>query len=181
MTTDNTRTRLQTYIEQHPGQHFNALVRSLDLAPGQVQYHLKHLHTNEVVVRAEFYGRTHYYPPSYDAWERGVFALARRETARDIIFDLLEYGPAAPDAVADRVGIARSTLEWHLDHLCEQNVAQKRRDSRNRVTLVLVRPTDTIELLERIEPSLPERLVDRFERLLDPLLHGSSSLADQTE
>lgn len=181
MTTDNTRTKIRTYIEQHPGQHFNALVRRLDLAPGQVQYHLKRLHGNKAVVRAKFYGQTHYYPPAYDAWERGVLALARRETARDIIFDLLEYGPAAPGEVVDRVGIARSTLEWHLDHLCEQNVVRKRRDSRNRVTLVLVRPKDTIELLKRIEPSLSGRLVDRFERLLDQLLHEPSSLADQTE
>ncbi|WP_435181413.1 winged helix-turn-helix transcriptional regulator [Halorussus sp. AFM4] len=165
-----TRTRLQSHIETHPGQHFNALVRDLDLAPGQVQYHIQRLCTEDAVVQAEYYGKTHYYPPEIGEWERGVLALARRETARDVMFDLLEHSPCSPSEVAERVGIARSTLEWHLDHLVEQNIVHKQRDHRNRVTLELTEPEQTVELLNTIEPSLPARLVDRFERLVDQLL-----------
>lgn len=83
---------------------------------------------------------------------------------------LLEHEPTGPATVADDLGIARSTLEWHLDHLTEQDLVQKQRDSRNRVTLVLARPTETATLLRKITPSLPERMVDRFTRLVDNLL-----------
>lgn len=169
---DGTRARIRTRIEAHPGLHFNGLVRELDLAPGQIQYHLRSLLDAGAVVREEYYGRTHYYPPACDDWNRGILALARRETARDVLFDLLERGPSRPGDVADRVGVARSTLEWHLDHLVEQDVVRKRRDSRNRVTLVLARPEATVELLAAVEPALPERLVDRFERLVDALVSG---------
>jgi DNA-binding MarR family transcriptional regulator len=72
--------------------------------------------------------------------------------------------------VAEDLGIARSTLEWHLDHLVEQDVAEKKRDERGRVTLVLTRPAATVELLAAVSPSLPERFVDRFARLVDGLL-----------
>lgn len=170
MTRTTTREALRSHVERHPGHHFNALVRDLDLAPGQVQYHLRRLRKDGSVIEEAYYGQTHYYPPEVDAWERGLLALVRRETARDVLFDLLEHGPHGPGEVADRVGIARSTLEWHVDHLVEQDVVRKERDSANRVTLELVAPERTVELLDAVEPSLPERLVDRFERLLDGLL-----------
>jgi predicted transcriptional regulator len=174
MTGTTTRETLRSHVERHPGRHFNALVRNMDLAPGQVQYHLRHLRDEETVVEEQYYGQTHYYPPKLDSWERGLLALVRRETARDVLFDLLENGPDGPGAVADRVGIARSTLEWHLDHLVEQDVVRKKRDSANRVTLELVAPERTVELLDTVEPSFPERLMDRFERLLDGLLAENS-------
>lgn len=161
------RERLHDRIVASPGEHFNELVRTLDLAPGQVQYHLKKLEGETRVVEEHLYGRTHYYPPRYDAWERRAIAVIRRETARDVLFYLLEQGPSSPTEVADALDIARSTLEWHLDHLTEQRLVQKERDARNRVTLVAAKPTETLDLLQDITPTLPERMIDRFTRLVD--------------
>lgn len=175
MTEEHTRTRIYRHIESHPGVHFNELVRTLDIANGQVQYHTHRLLGENAIAREEFYGRTHYYPPEYAGWSRGFLALARRETTRDILFDLLEHGPARPNGVASRVGIARSTLEWHLAHLVEQNVIEKRRDAHDHVTLTLHRQEAMLDLLQTIEPSLPERLVDRFERLLDHFLDDTDT------
>ena len=164
------RARIDEFVAANPGVHFNQIVRDLDLAPGQVQYHVRRLVGDRSVRREEFYGRTHYYPPTCDAWERGALSLARRETARDVLYYLLENGGAAPEAVASAIGVARSTLEWHVDHLVEQALVKKARDDQNRVTLVLLEPERTLEVLSTVEPSLPERLVDRFDRLLDVLL-----------
>lgn len=168
-----TRDQIARYVSSHPGVHFNHLVTALDLAPGQVQYHLRRLLDSDVLVREELYGRTHYYSPEYDDWERGVLALVRRETAREILAYLIEHGSSRPGAVADNLDIARSTLEWHLDHLIEQQVVEKRRFTPNRVTLELARPEETGRLLGAVAPSLPERLVDRFTRLVDQLLEDA--------
>ncbi|AFK17906.1 winged helix-turn-helix transcriptional regulator [Haloferax mediterranei ATCC 33500] len=167
-----TRTRVADHIKHNPGVHFNELVRALDLAPGQVQHHVRRLLSDETVRRTEFYGRTHYFPPEFDDWERGALALVRRETARDILGHLLEHGDARPDDVADAIGVARSTLEWHLDHLTERDLVEKERDLHNRVTLVLTHPKRTTKLLDEVSPSLPERFVDRFDRLIDALVEG---------
>lgn len=166
----DTRERIADRIHSEPGIHFNALVRRLDLAPGQVQYHLRHVLGNEGLVDEHLYGRTHYYPAEYDAWERHALALLRRETAADIVAYLLEHGPTPPKPVAADLDIARSTLEWHLDRLTEQCLVTKERDARNHVTLSLTRPTETIQLLHEADPSLFERMVDRFTRLVDQLL-----------
>lgn len=167
----DTRTRIADCIRARPGVHFNDLVRRLDLAPGQVQHHLKRLLSEETLVAEELYGRTHYYPPEFDPWERRVLALVRRETPRDVVACLLDRGGSAPPSeVADAVGIARSTLEWHLDNLTESDVVSKSYDERGRVTLRLTRPDRTADLLATVSPSLPGRFVDRFTRLVDDLL-----------
>jgi predicted transcriptional regulator len=161
------RERIQRYVAAHPGVHFNRLVRDLDLAAGQVQHHLEKLRRDDAVVAEPLYGRTHYYTPDYGPWERGALAVVRRETARDVLLHLIEHGPSAPGSVASALDVARSTLEWHLEHLTEQGLVEKRRGDDGRVTLALVRPEETVRLLRLIEPSLPERLVDRFTRLVD--------------
>lgn len=165
-----TRDRIATHIRAHPGVHFSELVRSLDLAPGQVQYHLKTLLSRGTFVEEPLYGRTHYYPAGYDRWERQALALLRRETARDVIAVVLDEGPVSPGTVAERLDIARSTLEWHLDRLVDEGIVTKRRDERDRVTVVPERPDETVRLLREADPTLLARMVDRFTRLVDRLL-----------
>jgi predicted transcriptional regulator len=150
--------------------HFSALQSDLDLARGQLQYHLKKLRRQDEIVDEHLYGQTHYYTPDYSEGERGALAVIRRETSRDILFYLLEQDEARPAAVTNALGIARSTLEWHLDRLVEQSLVEKHRDERNHVSIAVTKPEETVRLLETITPSLSERMVDRFTRLVDSFL-----------
>lgn len=95
-TMTETRATIADAVRAHPGIHFNELVRTLDLANGQVQYHLGRLRDEGSVVAERLYGRTHYYPPGYDEWERRALALLRRETAGDVVAYLLANGPTPP-------------------------------------------------------------------------------------
>lgn len=169
-----TRAAIRAHIHDDAGIHFNELVRESEYAPGQVQYHIRRLIDAGEVVRTEFYGRTHYYPPSHDEWEQGTLALFRRETARSIVVELIDKEPAAPVDVADRLDIARSTLEHHLDHLVEQDVVEKHYDERNRVTLTLRNRERTATMLTAVTPRVSDRFVDRFTRLVDDLLERAT-------
>ncbi|MBZ6494384.1 winged helix-turn-helix transcriptional regulator [Natrinema longum] len=169
----DTRQQIQARIGTNAGVHFNELVRESDFAPGQVQYHVRRLLDDDRLVREEFYGRTHYYPPEYDEWERAALALFRRETAREIVVYLIEHEPAAPDDITAALDIARSTLEYHLDRLVDHDLVEKRYDERNRVTLELAAPEATGRLLATVTPTVPDRLLDRFTRLVDELLAGT--------
>lgn len=165
-----TRARIEAAVATDPGIHFSGLVRALDLAPGQVQYHVRRLRRADALVAEDHRGRTHYYPPEYGDWERRAIATLRRETARDVVAHLLEHGESDPTTVAETIGIARSTLEWHLGALVAADVVQKRCGDGNRVILVPTRPERTAELLATVAPSFAARMVDRFERLVDGLI-----------
>lgn len=174
-----TRRAIAEHVRENPGVHFSAVVRGLDLAPGQVQYHLRRLGDGEVVAE-ELRGRTHYYPPGYDDWERAALATFRRETARDLLAHLLAVGETTPSELADELDVARSTVEWHLDDLVARDIVDKRREA-NRVYLELARPEATAELLGEITPSLPERMVDRFTRLVDGFVGDGSGVTESPE
>jgi len=164
-----TRTQIRECVQTNPGIHFNEISRTLDIATGQTQYHLRRLHRTGVLVSEDLCGRTHYYPPTYGEHERRVIALLRRETTREIVLKLLESGETAPGELADRLDLARSTVEWHLSNLIEYDVVHKRTAS-GRVVAELREPEVVYRLLREIEPRLSDRLADRFARLADLLL-----------
>ncbi|MFP4590576.1 MAG: winged helix-turn-helix transcriptional regulator [Halobacteriales archaeon] len=168
----DTRRDIARYVNRHPGVHFSGLVDALELAPGQVQYHLRRLGRDGRVVAEPRYGRTHYFDPEVEPWERRAIAVLRRETAADVVALVLAEGPTRPTDVAEEIGIARSTLEWHLDRLVEEGLVEKRRPDGNRVVLSVPEPRTAARLLDTVDASIPGRLVDRFARLVDDLLEG---------
>lgn len=170
ITMGTTRTRIAETVEAKPGIHFNALVRTCDLATGQVQYHLDRLLSEDAVVKADLYGRSHFFRPEYDEWERSALSLMRRETTRDVAAVILEVGPVRPNELVDELDLARSTLEWHVDHLVEQDIVEKRYTTSEPVVLVVSRPEDLIELVRNADPTILGKMVGRFTGLVDRML-----------
>lgn len=165
-----TRNRIAETVEAKPGIHFNALVRTCDLATGQVQYHLDRLLSEDAVVKADLYGRSHFFTTEYDEWERSALSLMRRETTRDVTAVILETGPVRPTKLVDELDLARSTLEWQVDHLVEQHIVEKRYTTSDPVVLVATRPEDLIELVREADPTLLGKMVGRFTGLVDRML-----------
>ncbi|WP_436345944.1 winged helix-turn-helix transcriptional regulator [Natronorubrum sp. FCH18a] len=165
------RLRIARRVHRQPGVHFNELVRTLELTPATVRDALDDLLEQGTIAVEELSGRTHYYPPSYDDWERRALAAFHRETAREILVYLYEHGQSRPNDVTTALDIARGTLEWHLETLLEWDLVEKRRDG-SHVTLELASPEETIELLAIVEPDATDRFLDRASRLLDRFLEG---------
>jgi len=161
------RNRVQDHVQANPGVHFSALKEELDIATGQAQYHLRKLDRAGDIVTEEIRGQTHYFDQSYDPWERRVLAFARRETARALLAHLLEDGPLGAAELADRLELSRSTVAWHVSSLADAGIVEKSYGARGRVVVELVRPAETRRLLGDVTPSLTDRLVDRFTRLVD--------------
>ena len=168
-----TRSRVQDHVQATPGVHFNQLKRDLDLATGQVQYHLNRLVDDETLAVERVCGRAHYFDPAFDAWERRTLAFLRRETAREIIVRLHAEGPMQPSRLTEELDLARSTVAWHVSNLTEADILIK---SGGRPTSVrLAHPERTTTLLEAVSPSLPDRLVDRFVRTVDSLFDDAEN------
>jgi len=168
----DSRKKIRLYVSENPGIHFNELVRSVEMATGQVQYHMYRLVDEGEVDDLSLYGKTHYYPTGYPEDNRGAVALLRRETAREIVMYLVERKGTGsrPKEITDSIGIARSTLEWHLERLEEQNLVEKNLGSDRKVIVSTVDDERTVEMLSDISPSLPDRIVDRFITMVDRML-----------
>lgn len=165
-----TRRRIADHVADNPGVHFNGLVRGLDLATGQVQYHLRRLRREGAVVAEDCCGRTHYYPEGFDPWDRHALALLHRETTADVVAVLLARGALSPREVADELDLADSTVAYHVDRLAEHGLLARRHEADGGVRLALRRESATAELLAEAHQPLPGRLADRFVRLVDRLL-----------
>lgn len=164
----DTRGLIRAHVHAHPGLHQSRLGRELDLASGQLQYHLRRLRDEGGIVREHVGGKSHYYPDEFDPWERRTIAFLRRETPRALIVRLHVEGATTPGALATDLDLARSTIAWHVSNLVEHGVVEKSADTP--MTVSLVAPDRTAALLEAVSPSLPDRLVDRFARTVDDLL-----------
>ncbi len=163
-----TRHRVRSHVENNPGVHFNAVSRNLEIATGQTQYHLRRLLRENRIHSVEVCGRTHYFPDGYSAHQRAAMALLRRETTRELVIVLLDRGETTPRALVEEMGVARSTVEWHLSNLIEYDLVKKTYEGQ-KVSVHVTRPKLLRETLVEIDPSLPDRLVDRFSRLVDSL------------
>lgn len=172
------RRRIADYVRSNPGVHFSAIERELDLATGQTQYHLRKLLRRGELTVEERYGKTHYFDDQYDEWERAALTLLRRETDRAIVALVLDAEPIAPDSIATELDLSRSTVEWHLDRLTEEQLLEKQYDDSGRVSVVAVDPGGTRTLLATIDPGLAKRLVDRFTRLVDDTLADRTAAGD---
>jgi len=166
------RRQVRDHVQSNPGVHFNELVRNLDIATGQAQYHLRRLGRSDEVIAERIRGRTHYFDPEYDPWERRVLSLYRRETARELITHLVEDDQLPAATLAERLGLARSTVSWHIDTLEEADIVERSYGDRGRVEVTLTRPEETVAFLQAVTPSLSDRLVDRFMQFVDAGLHG---------
>lgn len=163
------RERIRQRVCTEPGIHFNELVRELDLAAGQTQYHLRRLTGAGEVVGDSLHGRTHYYPTEYEPADREAIALLRRESCRGIVIAALGEESPHPAAVAEELDLARSTVEYHASNLAACGLLEKRYDG-DGVHLAVPDPEWTASLLGEIEPTVADRLLDRFTALLDELL-----------
>lgn len=163
-----TRARVRQHVRDTPGVHFNRVGRELDIATGQVQYHLRRLVNDGELVVEHVGGRSHYFEPSFEPWERRALGFLRRETARAIILRLHADGSTQPTTLASELDLARSTVSWHISTLVDAGIVEKSAD--RPMTVTLAYPVETADLLDEVSPSLPDRLVDRFVRTVDSLL-----------
>lgn len=162
-----TRDRIRRHVEATPGVHFSQVERDLELATGQVQYHLRRLVRGGSLVRTEVAGRTHYFPRQFDdPIDRRIIAFLRRETTRAIVLRLLADHPRSPSDLATELELARSTVYWHLETLEAHGIVHRSDDG----SAVLVDPDRTEALVAEVSPSLPAAVLDRFIRTVDSLL-----------
>lgn len=156
------RKRITEYIRRNPGVHFRQISRDLDLAIGQLDFHLNALVKTEVLVREVASGNTRYYVRDrFSKEERKAMSILRREIPRGIVLYLLDYPYSTPTAILTGFNFTSATLSYHLRRLEKYGILEAKQSGRERHYSVhnaeLVR-----SLLILYSATLADTIVDSF-------------------
>lgn len=162
------RRRLYEVVERFPGLHLREIARNASMDANHAKYHLLYMEKNGLVSSREEGGYWRFFPKVEGRLgpqevlspnDKAVLALLRQPVPLHCILVLLNDGESSIDALAQRVGVAHSTLLYHLGKLERSGLLESRKDGRMRLVR-LSSPEAIQSQLLRFRP--PDSLVSGF-------------------
>lgn len=148
-------------VQRYPGIHLRALERNLGVSAPLVQYHVRQLAHEGFVEAREQGGYTRFYPGEKAKAARVTEAdlplvgLLREEVPLHVALVLLDHGPQTHGQLVEHVGVAKSTLSYHLAKMAEAGVIVRvpgspavRLAERDRIYALLLTYRPTPDLLD---------------------------------
>ena len=151
-----TRRRIVAYITANPGTSARAVQRGLGMGWGETAYHLRRLVAAGELDRDRDGRRDFYFPRRTPVEDRRILRASRGEVPGRILRELADPDGRSFRELVEELGIARSTVAFHLrvlvltgDVLVEAGSALRyRARSPDRVRALLVRRPPGISDLE---------------------------------
>jgi predicted transcriptional regulator len=102
------------YLTATPGAHFSKIRDDLQLGTGETQHHLRRLESEATIESRKDGDYSRYFPTGrFSEFEQVALGYLRRETPRGMLVALLDSPGIASGAIADRLGVSRSTVSKH--------------------------------------------------------------------
>lgn len=162
--------RKQVYdaVRRYPGIHLRALERNLGISAPLAQYHLKHLAKLGFVEGRDQGGYTRWWPTAKEVRvreeDRALLGVLREEVPLHVALLLLDHGALTHGDLVAQLGIAKSTVSYHLAKLAQAGVVEREPGT---ARLRLAEPERVHALLLAHNPT-PD-LLDTFAGLWDDL------------
>jgi predicted transcriptional regulator len=159
------RRRIYDLLSSNPGLHFRELQRQLNMPIGMLDYHLKYLEKNGVIVSRPNTYYTRYYPYERELGEdeKSILSFLRQEIPRGIIIYLLQNPRAKHREILSSFNVSGATLSYHLKRMAEKGIVKQLRLGRES-EFSLKDETKTMNLIIRYRRSFLDRIVDTFTR-----------------
>jgi predicted transcriptional regulator len=166
------RRRIYEFIATNPGTHVREMERGLDMQPGMLSYHLGYLMKRKLV-RSEDDGhrKMFFLIDQFIEKDRRTLGALRQESPRRILMHLLVNGPTSFQNLQTEMGVAKSTLSYHLKRLRGIKVIEVTKIEKEMV--YWLDDADRVaDLLIGIKESLSSDAVDRFADIWNKLGEG---------
>lgn len=153
------RQRVYDVVRRFPGIHLREIERQTGVSAPLAQYHLRKLADEGFVELHEQGGYARFYPTakgksaSVTALDMPLLGLLREEVPLHVVLLLLDRGPMTHTELVGELGVAKSTVSYHLAKLAEAEVVVRagadgklRLKDRERVYRLLLayKPTPTL-------------------------------------
>lgn len=155
------RKRVYDAIRRYPGIHVRGLERNVGVSAALVSYHLRKLVEEAFVEAHDQGGYARYYPTSKGKSARvtgedlPLVGLLREGVPLHVALLLLDHGPLTHGELVEKLGVAKSTVSYHLAKLAEVGMVERvpggpklRLAERDRIYRLLLAYTPTPDLLE---------------------------------
>ncbi len=159
----DTRKKIYSQVERAPGIHFRELQRRTDLAIGSLQYHLDVLQKQHLVKSRKKGKFTRFFPVYGEQSEEEKVALSlfREESVRKIVLFLVQKKRATNKQLARFLGLAPSTVSFHMQKLIKAGLVEKKR-RKKKTYFSLANAEQAKEIIIGYRKSFLDDLVDSF-------------------
>jgi len=161
------RQQVYEFIQRYPGLHFREIQRRLGMAVGTLQYHIRHLGTEKLIIGRKDGEYTRYYIVGV-VTERDRFLLQflRQRPMRHALVLLLEKKRANHKQISVKIGLSPATTSWYLAKLVEAGLLAKKKEGRE-VFYALVDPKEMSRTFLTYRASFLDEVVDRFAAIFE--------------
>lgn len=164
-----TRRRIHEAVERNPGSSARDVQRLLSLGWGETAYHLDRMVQAGALRRERAPNRDFYFTPDLTWDDRKCLVFFRGRNTRRMLLALLERPGSSSFEIAERLGLGRSTVFFHLTRLLQGGLIQTTREGVTRRYRV-AHPEQAVRLLGTYRENFREELVSRFAEIWGTLL-----------
>lgn len=156
------RQQIYEYILRFPGSHFREIQRALSLPVGTLQYHLKNLVEDKLLITKEDGEYVRYYAVGlFTERERELLSLLRQKPIRHTAIMLLTHKKLTHKQITSELKLSPPTTSWYLNKMLQSKVVKKRRVGKE-VFYSLSKPTEIARVITTYRSSFLDEVVDRF-------------------
>jgi predicted transcriptional regulator len=158
-----TRKKIYDYIQEHPGSHLREIGRNLDLAIGDIQYHLNVLEKTGHVVSKRMGIYKRFYPSKiFGEKQKDIMGTLSQETPRKILLLLLQKPGASHGEIARFAKVSAPTATWHMKRLIDDGLVEAHREGQSMKYYVTGSASDIEKVMKSYHPMFWEKWADRF-------------------
>lgn len=151
------------YIREHPGAHVRGMARELNIATGDLHYHLFWLEKNGFVKTKKSGFYRFVFPTMVFREEQEVLlGVLSQETPREILLCLLKDAAMTQGSLARTLGHSQPTISWHMDRLVQLGIVGKRRTSEGISYEVVADRDDVLSFVKSYHPEVWKRWAGRL-------------------
>jgi predicted transcriptional regulator len=148
------RRKIYTLIEKNPGLHSRKISELLSLSGQLTDYHLLYLERRDTIIsikESDEGFRRYFIKGKLGVIERRRIGLLQHEVPLKIVLFLLQHPYSKHSEILDYIGIAKSTLSYHLKRLINRSIIEEHPLGRDK-TYTVVNEKEIIDILLRYKP-----------------------------
>jgi predicted transcriptional regulator len=126
------RHNILNYVYNNPGATAGDVAKAHSIERGTVRYHLYKLESEGKIVfnRIGKFSRIFRDSDTYDDFEKIVIAYLQNPTGRSVLLMVLEQPGITNLEMAERLGVEKSAINWHVNKYLRDGLISYRREGR---------------------------------------------------